>query len=99
LADSASSQDLPAVFRQSRDHGLEPASLNQIASEWAPRLGIGQSDVHSYLTKNIYFYLDAACLEGLQLFYRFAAEIGALPAAPDMNFVGTANVCIAQSRA
>jgi chorismate dehydratase len=98
LAGPASSQDLAAIFQQSRDHGLEPASLNQIASEWAPKLGISQSDVHSYLTDNIYFYLDVACLEGLQLFYRYAAEIGALPTAPELNFLGTAKACIAQSR-
>src|SRR3984885_309730 len=32
--------DLGAIFRKSRDHGLEPASLNEIAREWAPRLGM-----------------------------------------------------------
>ena len=47
--------------------------------EWAPRLGLSEADVRSYLTGNIYYHLDAACLEGLQLFYRYAAEIGALP--------------------
>ena len=74
-------------FQQSRDHGLEPASLDQIAREWAPRLGLKESEVHSYLTENIYYYLDPPCLEGLQLFYRYAAEIGALPAAPDISFL------------
>ena len=81
--DAAPSLDLPAVFQNSRDHGLEPASLNQIAREWAPRLDIGESDVRSYLTQNIHYQLDAECLEGLQLFYRYAAEIGAcLPRLP-----------------
>jgi hypothetical protein len=27
----------------------------------------------------------------LQLFYRYAAEIGALPAAPELSFLNTAN--------
>ncbi len=72
--------DLPAVFQHSRDHGLEPSSLNQIAREWAPRLDISEADVRNYLTENIHYQLDAGCLEGLQLFYRYAAEIGALPA-------------------
>jgi hypothetical protein len=31
--------------------------------------------------------LDPPCLEGLQLFYRYAAEIGALPAAPAISFL------------
>ncbi|MGA7929116.1 MAG: menaquinone biosynthesis protein [Candidatus Sulfotelmatobacter sp.] len=93
LREAAPSQDLAAVFQQSRDHGLEPASLDQIAREWAPRLGLNQSDVRSYLTKNIYYYLDPLCLEGLQLFYRYAAEIGALPAAPEICFLA-ANAAI-----
>lgn len=82
--------DLATIFQQSRDHGLEPASLDQITREWAPRLDIAEAEVRSYLTENIYYHLDASCLEGLQLFYRYAAEIGALPAAPEMNFLNTA---------
>jgi chorismate dehydratase len=87
LQEAVLSQDLAAVFQQSRDHGLQPASLDQIAREWALRLGLEESDVHSYLTENIYYYLDPLCLEGLQLFYRYAAEIGALPMAPDICFL------------
>jgi len=79
--------DLAAVFRDSRDHGLEPASLNHIAREWGPRLGLSEAGVRSYLTENIHYQLDAGCLEGLQLFYRYAAEIGAFSAAPELRFV------------
>jgi len=88
-------QDLATIFQQSRDHGLEPASLDHIAREWAPRLGLKEADVRSYLTENIYYYLDAPCLEGLQLFYRYAAEIGALHAAPEIDFLRTPKACIA----
>ena len=87
----AASQDLATIFQQSRDHGLESASLDQIAREWAPRLGLAESNVRSYLTENIYYRLDAGCLEGLQLFYRYASEIGALAAAPEMRFLVPAN--------
>jgi len=83
-------QDLAAIFQQSRDHGLAPASLDLITREWAPRLGLTESAVRSYLTENIYYHLDAVCLEGLQLFYRYAAEIGALPAAPELCFLSAA---------
>ncbi len=98
LQDTGLSPDLAAVFQQSRDHGLEPSSLKRISAEWAPKLGISPADVHSYITENIYYHLDEACLEGLQLFYRYAAEIGALPAAPEIKFLSTAKACIAQSR-
>jgi chorismate dehydratase len=98
LEDADPSLDMAAVFQRSRDHGLEPASLDRISGEWAAKLGISPADIHSYLTENIHYRLDAACLEGLQLFYRYAAEIGALPAAPEIKFLSTAKLCIAQSR-
>jgi chorismate dehydratase len=88
------SQDLAIIFQQSRDHGLEPASLNQIARAWSPRLGITEDEVRSYLTENIYYHLDPPCLQGLQLFYRYAAEIGALPVAPETRFLVPANAAI-----
>jgi chorismate dehydratase len=83
--------DLATIFQRSRDRGLAPDSLNQIAREWSPRLNLSEDDVRSYLTENIHYQLDAACLEGLQLFYRYAAEIGALPSAPEISFLGAAN--------
>jgi chorismate dehydratase len=87
LAEADPALDLPSIFRASRDHGLERQNLDQIAREWAPRLGISEDDVHTYLTINIHYQLDAGCLEALQLFYRFAAEIGALQTAPEVRFV------------
>jgi chorismate dehydratase len=87
LQEADSALDLATIFRDSRNHGLEPANLTQIAREWAPRLDLSQDDVRSYLTENIHYELDAGCLEGLQLFYRYAAEIGALPTAPELRFV------------
>lgn len=84
--------DLAAIFQHSRDHGLEPASIDSIARQWSPRLGITESVVRSYLTENIYYRLDSACLEGLLLFYRYGAEIGVLPPAPPLSFLAPVNV-------
>jgi chorismate dehydratase len=83
--------DLAQVFQDSRDHGLAPSSLNQITREWAPRLGLREDEVRSYLTESIHYELDPGCIEGLQLFYRYAAEIGVLPAAPELCFLTAAN--------
>jgi chorismate dehydratase len=94
LRGAVPAQDLASVFQQSRDHGLEPRSLDRISREWAPRLSLTESGVRSYLTENIYYYLDAGCLEGLQLFYRYASEIGALPSAPEIDFLPAANAVI-----
>jgi chorismate dehydratase len=88
---AADNSELAAIFQRSRDRGLAPESLDQIARDWAPRLNLSEDDVRSYLTQNIYYELDAACLEGLQLFYRYAAEIGALPSAPEISFLGAPN--------
>ncbi len=74
-------------FQQSRDHGVSPKNLEAIAQEWAPRLGLAIEDVRVYLTRNIHYYLDPPCLEGLQLYYQLAEEVGALPAAPELRFV------------
>jgi chorismate dehydratase len=90
LQDAFPAPDLAAVFQNSRDHGLEPSNLEQIAREWAPRLNISEADVQTYLTQNIHYQLDPGCLEGLQLFYRYAGEIGALPRAPELRFLEAA---------
>jgi chorismate dehydratase len=79
--------DLPAIFQDSRDHGLKPANLTQIAETWAPKIGLQEDDVVQYLTSNIYYYLDGACLEGLRLFYQYTQECKALPQAPELYFV------------
>jgi chorismate dehydratase len=86
LADADPSLDLASIFRDSRDHGLKPSSLTQIAQEWAPRLELGEDEIRRYLTQNIHYDFDAGCLEGLKLFYRYAAEIGALPAPQELHF-------------
>ena len=79
---------LIATFQKSRDHGLEPENLRRIAAEWPPKLGITERAVREYLTENIHYHLDAACIEGLLLFYRYAAECKVLSAAPALRFLG-----------
>jgi chorismate dehydratase len=74
-------------FQTSRDHGLEPANLDRIAKEWSVRLGLTEDDVLTYLRDNIYYKLDADCLDGLRLFYQYASECGALSPAPPLRFI------------
>ena len=90
LRNSPPNLDLAAIFQESRDHGLQPASLDRIARDWAPRLGLSEGDIRAYLTENIYYDLDPSCLNGLQLFYRYANECGVLPAAPELRFLDVA---------
>jgi chorismate dehydratase len=85
-------QDLAITFQRSRDHGVQPESIDEIARQWSPRVGLTEADVRSYLTENIHYQLDPGCLEGLQLFYRYAADCGALPPAPGLQFLEAARL-------
>jgi chorismate dehydratase len=89
LKESDPAIDLPAVFRNSRDYGLQTANLDTIVDEWSARLNLSAQQVRSYLTQNIHYHLDPECVGGLQLFYRYASEIGALPAEPELHFLQT----------
>ncbi len=75
------------AFQESRDHGLEDANMKRTAKEWSVRLGLGEEQIVSYLTNNIYYHLDDGCIEGLNLFYQYAAECGAIPKAPAAEFM------------
>ncbi len=79
--------DLEAIFQKSRDRGLAQENLTILVKEWAARLNMSQGDVHHYLINNIYYDLDQECLEGLALFYQYAAECGLLPNAPPLRFI------------
>jgi chorismate dehydratase len=85
--DGRDGREIREVFKRSRDHGLSASNLEVIAQEWALRLGLTVESVRLYLTQNIHYYLDPPCLEGLDLYYRFGAEIGALPPAPELCFI------------
>jgi chorismate dehydratase len=82
--------DLASIFHLSRDHGVQTQNINSLAQDWAGRVGLPEDEVRTYLTENIHYHLDPGCLEGLQLFYRYAAECGALPPAPALQFVEVA---------
>ena len=79
--------ELASIFQQSRDHGLEPVHLGSIAREWAPRVGISEDEVRAYLTRNIHYVLDPECLSGMQLFFRYAAELGVVDRVPPLRFL------------
>jgi chorismate dehydratase len=74
-------QDLQA----SRDHGL--SHIEDLVTEWSARIAVPAATIRFYLTNNIYYLLDENCLRGLEMFYRYAAECGALPPAPAWNML------------
>jgi chorismate dehydratase len=78
--------DLARIFQESRDRGL--ANVDALAREWAPRVGISETAVRTYLTENIDYSLDEENLAGLTLFFKHAVDCGLLPAVKPLEFVG-----------
>ena len=83
--DTVTPAQLVDDFQRSRDNGL--AHTEELVAEWSVRIAVPAATLRAYLTHNIHYVLDEACLEGLQLFYRYAAECGALPAVPALKFL------------
>jgi chorismate dehydratase len=84
LATAAPDLNIARVFQQSRDNGV--GHIPEITSAWTSKLGLPEALIREYLTDNVNYALDAENLEGLRLFYRYAAECGVLPGAPELEF-------------
>lgn len=87
LAEMEPGLDLAGIFQASRDHGLQPPALEKIAREWSERLQITPGEVKDYLTRNIHYQLDQDCLDGMELFFRYAAECGAVEGLRPVNLL------------
>jgi chorismate dehydratase len=79
--------DVSGIFQRSRDHGLRPESIAAMAHDWSPRLGLSAGSISNYLQQNIYYYLDAACLEGLGMFFEYSGECGLIDQVPKLRFI------------
>ncbi len=90
LQAAPASLDVVTIFQQSRDHGLQ--HIPEIAKSWSVKLNLNPVTIEEYLTTNIDYSLDQANLEGLKLFYRYAAECNVLPPAPEINFLGNGSL-------
>jgi chorismate dehydratase len=64
-------------FINSRDHGLQ--NIDALVAEWSGRIAIPEQTIRAYLTTNIHYILDEECLEAMKVFFRMAAQAGALP--------------------
>lgn len=92
VREEAANSELAIILKRSAEHGLDPENLKVICREWAPRVGISDAEVHSYLTQNLCYSLDAANLAGLELFWRLAHEENILPAPKVLRFAGHAKL-------
>jgi chorismate dehydratase len=72
-------------FEHSRDAGLD--HLDQIVEEWSTRIAVPSATIKTYLFENIHYFLDDVCLDGLNLFYRYAVECGVLQEVPRLRIL------------
>jgi chorismate dehydratase len=70
-------EQLITDLNTSRENGL--SHIDQLVEEWTPRLAISPETIRTYLTENIHYTLDTACLESIHLFRSLAAKIDLLP--------------------
>jgi chorismate dehydratase len=63
-------------LKASRDLGVSNTSL--IAERYSETLSMKKEYLQEYLDQNVYYFMDEACSQGLQLFYEKAAHIGAI---------------------
>ncbi len=87
LAEVKPGLDVSGIFQRSRDHGIHPTCILQIARDWSPRLGLPEKEIQSYLNENIYYSLDQSCLEGLNLFFQYALDCGLIERVPELRFI------------
>lgn len=80
-----SATQLIADLNESREAGM--AHTEELVSEWTPRLPLSEDTIRTYLTQNIHYALDEACLQAAQTFRDLAAETGVLPALPVLTML------------
>jgi chorismate dehydratase len=82
---SVTPQQLTRDLNASRESGL--AHIDELVREWTPRLALPAETIRTYLTRNIHYSLDPACVESIQLFRTLAAKIGLLPPLPTLRML------------
>ena len=72
------------MLRRSYDAARE--SFGAMVREEAAASGLSEPVVEDYLKHALHFELDQGDLEGLNLYYRLAAEDGLIPASEPLRF-------------
>ncbi len=77
--------DVVGIFQHSRDCGLLPENLATIGREWSSKLELSEQAIAEYLTQNIHYKLDEACMEGLGMFFGYSKECGLVERIPQLT--------------
>lgn len=81
----ASASKLIDDLHTSRINGL--AHVEELVTEWSPRIAIPPATIRDYLTHNIHYTLDASCVDAVRTFRSYAAEVDLLPPLPRLRFL------------
>jgi len=85
VRESAATPEVSALLRRSYEAGKN--AFAAMVREEAAASGLSAPVVEDYLRHALHFELDAGDLEGLDLYYRLAAEDGLIPRARPLAFV------------
>ena len=77
MSTSISARVLVEDLQCSRDAGLR--NVEMLVEEWSGRIAVPAETIRTYLTRNIYYRLSPECIESIQAFRAYAAELGVLP--------------------
>ncbi len=69
----------------SRKRGQQ--NIPTLVEEWTPRIAIPPATIHTYLTQNIHYLLDAPCKQAIATFRTLAAEHQILPPLPAIPYL------------
>jgi chorismate dehydratase len=69
----------------SRNHGL--LHIEQLVEQWTPRIAIPPATIRHYLSHNIHYVLNTDCVQTIELFRQYAAEVDILPPLPKLRFL------------
>ena len=72
-------------MKESREYGIQ--NIRAIAQRYSQELSLKEEFLREYLTENVHYYMDDACVEGLRLFYDMAARVGAIKRARSVDFL------------
>ena len=69
----------------SRRHGQQ--HIEDLVTEWAPRIALPPPTIRTYLTENIHYLLDDPCKQTIATFRNLAAQHKILPPLPTLPFL------------
>ncbi len=72
-------------LQRSRDAGL--AHIEDLMSEWTPRIALSAGTIRHYLTRNIHYVLDRECIRAVEVFREYAASWDILPPLGPLRFL------------